>query len=739
MSVAARAPAAPAAWAAAAVAALFALALALRLSGLDRVFVGDDVVLALGDAAYHARLAAYSYAHFPEFLAWDPYLNGPFGGPVPWPPAFDWIVALAALGTGAGPDGVERVLALSTPLLGALGVIPVYLAARRLAGRGVSLGAAALFAGLGIAIHSSRVGNGDHHALVGTLGACLLAASLAFVTPRAPGARIWPAALAVALARTAVLISWNGSLLYVVLAEGTLLSALVGSGWGRHLRGYAAGLALTGALVAPMRLAFSPPCGGPWSAIALSNLHLLALALACTTALVMLGWERVRPASGAGARLARLAGTGLVLAALPLLWPSLRRGLGVGLGFVALQDLAGAATYEQMPLVPIGTRRPAIPAVRLFGHLVWALPLLPFVALAAARDPSRRLPALVLAGWLAPLVVLTVSQVRYGNDLAAPGSIALALGIGRAAWTATPLVGRRLAAALAVSLVLALQVPPLWTMLRSLSAVPGHLRGALPEARLVSSPLGSLMAFAREVARVTPATGDFLDPAAEPPYAVAANANLGHTLRYYAQRPVPADGFWAWLDAENFSRATALLETTDEAESVAIADRVRARFVVTAAGPGGAPRTLASRLQRDDGNATAELPRLERFRLITEGPRGGRPLTDLRGLRRPRRVVPYKLFEVVPGALLEVEAEVPVEASITLVTPLGRRFSYRARAAPDADGVARLRVPYASQTEAPVRAAGPWKIRVGEREWSAAVSDAQVLSGAVIRTRPDAA
>jgi hypothetical protein len=139
---------------------------------------------------------------------------------------------------------------------------------------------------------------------------------------------------------------------------------------------------------------------------------------------------------------------------------------------------------------------------------------------------------------------------------------------------------------------------------------------------------------------------------------------------------------------------------------------------------------VAARLQRHDGAGPGR--RLRHFRLVTEGPAGGRPLGDLFGFPRPADVVPYKLFEIVPGAVLEVRGApgAPVLASVEVRTPTGRRFEYEAQASVADDGVARLRVPYATAASAtPTRALGPWRVAVDGAEFAVDVSEADVLEG----------
>jgi hypothetical protein len=100
-------------------------------------------------------------------------------------------------------------------------------------------------------------------------------------------------------------------------------------------------------------------------------------------------------------------------------------------------------------------------------------------------------------------------------------------------------------------------------------------------------------------------------------------------------------------------------------------------------------------------------------------------------------LIPYKLFERVAGALLEVDAAPgdDVRAQLVLETPTGRRLLYRARARADATGVASLRVAYPTTSDGPVRALGPYTIHAGGHRLSAEVPEDAVRTGTVVRAR----
>jgi hypothetical protein len=193
------------------------------------------------------------------------------------------------------------------------------------------------------------------------------------------------------------------------------------------------------------------------------------------------------------------------------------------------------------------------------------------------------------------------------------------------------------------------------------------------------------------------------------------------------------------LDAvapDHFADARSFFEVPTEAEGLAIAGRLRARYVITMFFPGIRRGTLGALLQHGDGLGAGEGQEpLGHFRLITEGPPGGTPLSDLFGMRRPDHVVPYKLFEIVEGAVLEVGAGPgeEVTASLVLRTPLSRRIDYVARARAGGDGIAHLRVPYSTDRTAPVRALRPWRVEVDGTEHRVEVSEAEVRGGRTIR------
>ncbi|MEN8184313.1 MAG: hypothetical protein ABFS46_17440 [Myxococcota bacterium] len=164
------------------------LAFAVRSLPVASAFPGDgSVILEIADGSYHARRALFTFVNFPSILFFDPYLNHPDGSPVPWPPLYDLALATVARLLGDSLAVFERTAAWASPALGALTVLPVYVAGRSLGGAGLALGAGSIFALLWAGAFQASVGNPDHHAAASLLGATLLAITLTLVHPDARG------------------------------------------------------------------------------------------------------------------------------------------------------------------------------------------------------------------------------------------------------------------------------------------------------------------------------------------------------------------------------------------------------------------------------------------------------------------------------------------------------------------------------------------------------------------------
>ena len=656
------------------------------------------------------------------------------------PPLYDWTLAAVARVFGDSLSVFEHVAAWSSPVLAALTVLPVYAGGRVVGGRGVGLGAAAIFALLPVSVIRSRIGDPDHHAVVALLVSVFVLLTLQQTRSRFASRRVvWGSAVH-ALTVAAFALVWSGSLFYIALGEGILL--LAGAlGAGRSLLlGQSAATAAAAAMVAPWVVVAGTPIGGPFSATTLSWLHVAALTgIALVAGALALG-EAWRPSRSTAARLVRSAlavgaGLALFLAILPI-----SSALGTGLSFLAKGDSWAAGNIEQQPLfnwAASGLAQVVAPALLRYGYFAYAIPLAGLAALARARNRSLRAPALCLAGWILVVGTMAVLQGRFGSDFAPIASIGFALLLGEFRSVLPRAVPRPVASSLALLAGAGLLWPgAMATYLRKAPEATSRLfrPAESPPAGYVN-PSHALVDFLRMVRHVTPETSGYFDPEATPEYGILIHPGHGHAMSYVGRRPTPANNFASYLDAGKYASVLRFFRSPSVREALAIADRLSARYVVTRDHQTLRPGEFEHLLHRHDGSWRFGWTHAERLRLIIEGPEGGLPLqTSFPRGARPG-VVPYKLFEVVKGAVFEVRGVpgTPIRAEVSVVTPTGRRFEYRAVTPIGDDGIARLRVPYATETSEPTKPEGPYRVWIEAAEVRVRVTDADVREGALIQ------
>ena len=300
-------------WISFAMLAILLLALALRALGFEWVFVdGDTVVFPPSDAQYHVRRSLYAWLNFPRVLLSDSYINYPGGAAISWPPLFDFVVSAVARPLARDAYGFQVVAAWIPPILGSLIVIPVYLLGCELGSRAVGLGAAALISMFPMSVTYSRVAQLDHHCAVAFVGAWLLLVVVKLVGETGSPYR---QGFALSLVQIGMLLTWHGSLLYLGVAQGILWIGAAQSGR-RSLYAVQAGSALaTLFVIAPVVWLFPEPLAGCYSAIALSRLHVLAVAAMALVSGALWWLERPGERSRSRSAAQRLAWTGCLGAA----------------------------------------------------------------------------------------------------------------------------------------------------------------------------------------------------------------------------------------------------------------------------------------------------------------------------------------------------------------------------------------------------------------------------------------
>jgi hypothetical protein len=426
----------------------------------------------------------------------------------------------------------------------------------------------------------------------------------------------------------------------------------------------------------------------------------------------------------------------LVVGAALLVFPLLRESLLPALAFLAKRDTWGAANLEQQPIFfgPLQERLgPVGLAHRQYGLLAYAIPLTPLAGLVLAREARARAPAICFTCWTLVFGALAVAQLRFGADFAPAGCVGFALLLGA--------LGRRVPAPFRSAAVAALGIALLWPGLavtyparcRTLTSYASR-EGPPSDAERSRGEL-SLARFARRIREVTPETSGYLDRDGRPEYGVLCPAADGHTILYMARRATPASNFGPYLDPERYLAVGRFYRARQEETALALAEQLEIRYLLTQAHRGARQASFADRLHLWDGAGGRGEEASDRLRLVLEGPVGGvTPHGWFREEVPPRGRVPYKLFEIVEGAVLEARGAPgqTLAVELRIGTSLERRFRYRAAARADSHGVARLRVPYATDGDGPVRALGPYRVRFADAEFPVHVGEAEVMHGEVV-------
>jgi len=724
--------------------ALFALALAIRALPWPTVIRPDGIYPVDHDVYYHLRRVEYALVHFPTILDFDSYLDFPSGARPIWSPAFDLLLSVLAypFHTFCGEVKIEHMLAWVPPILGAATVVVVYGLALEFFGF-----AAAVLAGLSLSLLSghfwyTQIGFVDHHVAVALGGALLLWSSMRLVQRLSGGETAgWksnrgPAAVGILLA--AVLLIWPGALLHVSIVEGALaiFSATRASQAEAHRAAVA--FATSNAVAAVLMLGLGRSGAWPqWNAfspVVLSNfqpwlfLYLTLFHAGCAAL-----WRTAERGDSVPTRLLQSAGLGLLLLGVSAaLAPGLLEGGGDAWSWLAKSRPFHAMVEESVPLFSVNGRFGTQVAELRLSRFVFLAPLA-LVALAASASKSRDAAALGLfVAWASVLGVVTMAQKRFFVCFA----VALAVLLG---WSfrelERPLIrwmgstgGGRLAVRLGLAAVLAYL---LWPVLDAYKLPLQNNLEAL-EGRPLSLPPfrhqdRALVATARWLRENTPETSGFLDREVKPEYGVLAMWGRGHVIEYRSRRPTIVTNFGDDLGGENFTKSLEYFTATDEDTAASIGDSLGVRFVVTQQNPPiGSPnpgmRSLMARLQEDDGRD------LTRHRLVYEAsdpdaPNGGGP-------------APFKVFQLVPGALIEGKAlsGETVVARLGYVTNRGRRGEYRATSRASVDGRYVIRVPYATRgVQSVVQVDPEYRLEAGGEQQRIAVEEEAVQAGRTLQ------
>ncbi|NUP94791.1 MAG: hypothetical protein HUU28_01390 [Planctomycetaceae bacterium] len=726
------------------------------------------------DSLYHMRRVERALDEGLPPAETDPRMNAPHGAAIPWPPYYTWLLTFVTApmlpDTPRHDDGswaaqifearrreaIERTVASVPWVLAMVTSVLLALSAWRLAkGRsdGERLGAAALAGGtyalLGASLQYSAIGNGDHHAWV-----VMLLAALVFVATSAlredellqRGKSAWRGTLLGAL--SALLVgSWVGGLVYVVLLELALglalfvharraLPGLPALGLGFHLV-WAAGIT-PAVLSSPWREV------EPWMLVNLSWLHLVH-PLVGALVFVPLVATSSDPLRRRWPWRVSMALT-LLLVAIAFGDFALARGVREGFAWAGRANEFMAFIAESQPLLwgPLGGLRSL---VGLLGFGVCVAPLL-FAGEVWRAWREQRLELLLPCLLFGALLAQALMQRRFADAFGVPLALVLGLGLTSVVWRVVkPTTG--LASALGLVLAFASGYPTLSLALTRRDRPWFETKGdAARPLHALYGRLGKLQG--RDEA-------------------VLASWDHGHAIEWIGQRPSIATNFGSYLGRDSYLDPWRFFLESDATQAEALLEARGARHVLICGDFTKDLEVMLRLLAPDDRRSYLLIPRegvvfpSQRFfdtlagRLLVHGrtaslsARGltGNSLDFLRLVHAspeflsapppiPHTSDPVRvgwIWERVPGARVELAGEPGARAQVSIeLSCNGERWTWLGSATVEADGFARLRVPYSTDgANGDTLAAGPARGFVGTRSVEFVVREDDVLAGATVR------
>ncbi|MCX8206859.1 MAG: oligosaccharyl transferase, archaeosortase A system-associated [Methanothrix sp.] len=691
---------------------LITSAFMLRLYA-GRLALSDGSVLFYGpDSYYHMRRIIYTVDHFPATLWFDSYVDYPNGLEITWPPLFD-ILGAAVASLGSGTYGFEVISSMLPPVLGALTVGVIYLAAREMFDARTGLASAFFLAISSYAVAVNSFGYVDHHALEMLLLSLIMLSLL-----RAASDVRWSAAAGLFMALLAY--TWMGSAAYVLMVLIYTIARM--SLDLRDGREPPKDLVIAPAIASLLVLPF---CSSHW---------MLPSAIAIFALL--------------GASLFGFAIYIYILSQKRLPWYSLP-GIMISAGLIlllfvyALRDSITSVVYKTLV-----SRLPYIIGGEMAGLIEEASPLLTMdlmsvlglniiitvavLALVARRHIYDRKKVLLIV-WTLIALLLTIGQKRFLYILAMNMSILFAVLFSEFCVLAEKRsLKRRHMMALTLIILVVMAVPSFWRLSRISDDAPD-----------IESDWVDALKWLKEN---TPVTSFFNDPSSRPEYGIMSSWSYGNWILYLAERPVVANNFQAGV-----YDSTRFFLSEIESDGERILERRNVRYVITswemlyltlpstARWIGEDPmsyirystsgkylsieltdrlrKTLLARLQLYDGINMSHL------RLVYESGtfKGDNPSS-----------ASVKIFEHVPGAVVTGRSSGPVVALLNLTTNQGRRFTYAIEAAP-VNGVYTLRLPYSTGDNGAVRAEDAYIIMNPEIAKELSIEEEDVLMGSTIQ------
>lgn len=689
------------------------------------------------DSYDHLRRITLGVKQFPLLADFDYYAAFPQGLGQLWAPGFDYLLSTLCFLAGGARGVIETICFFFSPAMAALTVLLVFFIARAV----FRSQAAGIFAAFLLALHPAYVAyslpmNFDHHSVEPLVTLLLFALPLLERRDRLP---FFPMLMSIGALLVAIVL-WRGSTLYWGLAFVSVMS--------RVLLGKNRPLALSySAVFGAAALALAIYCAlDPWGGarmfsfgvISLFHVCLLTMCAAilllfwlCRTRRVFLWWL------GGVVALVFIA-----IVAGPL--AGMAKQFIDGLSFVRGQGDPWLESNSELRGV-FKNRYSFWYSASYLTAFWWLSPVAIWLAFRQWCQGGKSDFLLLNFMLWSPLLAMGF-VIRYSHIAGVFMSLAGAF-LAMKLWEMW--ASRRLQWLVIAGFVMLL-VPGAPHLREAMTAnLPTHMKYGLHGKHGVLEWLK----------QKTPTTSYWLNPVQKPEYGVLARWSIGAQIYHIAQRPSLSTAF-GW-EAYGFFQEAGFWATEEESKALAIIQEAKVRYVVAQAahdlktdfdevlfgqGRGTLPpdfaapvfrpeRTMQARLMKGDGSIMKDgsgiVPALASFRLVYESDylaaKAGGASTDLSY---------YKVFEVVPGALLSgtVTGGVPVTLMLEVQTSRQRKMTYLSQTLADENGAFSLRLPYSTTgRQGDSLPLGDYALYVGqERKGTIAVSEADVVNGGTI-------
>lgn len=687
------------------------------------------------DSYDHLRHIMLGIQQFPSLTLYDRYAGYPVGTGHVWAPLYDYLFTVVAYCLGLDKPAIETLCFFSGPFLYAVSIFLLFLVMRRLFDSTPgALAAAIVFTFHPALISYSLPMNFDHHVVEPVL--CLLFISLPFLEDDngfSPGRLLAGATLFVA-----ALFFWRGSTLFWGFSFGAvLLRSTMGNN--RRLAAAYGKLFLLASCMLALYCLFDPfGLRRGVSLVLISWFHPLMLA-GFAAALFVFAYVSHRiitrvlvPALVIGLFLIPFTP---IVTFLYKLKEAVQFMFGIGDPWLSsINEMGGTfTTYGILDGVTYLT----------VGYFI--APIAAILAIVKWKQNRERNPLLLhFVAWY-PLAFLAWVY-RYALYSAITTAMATACLVS--------IIWLRLAGAQrlvsVILLVLVTVVPSLKLSAEAIHSTVGpHVRYGL------FGPKGTI----DWIKNNTPVTSHYLNPIIEPEYGILADWDLGSYIYYGAERPSLATPF-GW-ETHGFFEHAAFFATASPDKAIELAKTNKIKYVLTTwRRPQKTYHDIAlsgeAKGKIPTGTVSKKLFELDSmyYRLFYQDG-GGYLFPD--GYRRavgtfrlvfesdyPGGLVPstgvmqsyYKLFEIVPGAIIKgiTTPHKDVVISLKLSTGRGRPFEYRDTKQADNTGEYFFRVPYATTTrQGDTQSVSGYLISIsGEDLQNVSVSEEQVVNGKTI-------